>query len=73
MKTCNGIKRTNMAEAMQITKLEPVIIEVEKDGRCLSHLILFEMKYNLLFNKDEMTVDGDIRELIFEVNERNFD
>jgi hypothetical protein len=73
MKACNGIKKPTVAEAMQITRLEPVIIEVEKDGKSLSHLILFEITCNVLFNHEEMIVDGDIREVIYEVKEKNYE
>ena len=73
MKACNGIKRPTVEEAMQITRLEPVIIEAEKDGKFLSHLILFEITCNVLFNHEEMIVDGDIREIIYEIKEKNFE
>lgn len=72
MNTCNGIERPISGEAMEITRLEPVIIEVEKDGKCLSHLILFEIKCSILFDGAEMVVDGDIKETIFEMKEKNF-
>lgn len=72
MNTCNGITRPAAEEAMEITRLEPVIIEVEKDGKSLSHLILFEIKCNILFNQEEMVMDGNIKETIFEMKEKNF-
>jgi len=72
MNACNGITRPTAGEAIEITRLEPVIIEVEKDGKCLSHLILFEIKCNILFNQEEMVIDGDIKETIFEMKEKNF-
>lgn len=72
MHACNGIQRPIAREAMEITRLEPVIIEVEKDGKCLSHLILFEIKCNIGFTGQEMVVDGDIKETIYEMKEKNF-
>ena len=56
---------------MEITRLEPVVIEVEEAGKKSSHLILFELKCNLGMNMNEIVADGEIQETVYELEESN--
>ena len=73
MNACNGITEPIVDEAVEITRLEPVIIEVEEDGRVFSHLILFEFICNIDFTQTEVIVDGEIQETVFEPDKREID
>ncbi len=37
MNACNGITKQSINEAVEITRLEPVIIEVEEDNKMFPH------------------------------------
>ena len=70
MKACNGITETILDEAVEITRLEPVIIEVEEDNIISSHLILFEFICNLNFTPEEIVVNGEVQETVFQTQTR---
>ena len=70
MKACNGITETILDEAVEITRLEPVIIEVEEDNIISSHLILFEFICNLNFTPEEIVVNGEVQETVFQTQAR---
>ncbi len=70
MKACNGITEPIIDEAVEITRLEPVIIEVEEGSRVSSHLILFEMICNMNFDGQELVVNGEVQETVFDVPQR---
>ncbi|MBN1792870.1 hypothetical protein JW826_04270 [Candidatus Woesearchaeota archaeon] len=71
MKACNGNKKTPIVaktpreEGIEITRLEPVVIEVEQGEEVISHLILFEIKAKLNIEEEGLVIDGDIKETIF--------
>ena len=52
-----------------MTRLEPVVLEVEQGGELLSHLILFEIKARLNMSSEGLVVDGDIKETIYQMHE----
>ena len=70
MKACNGITETIINEAVEITRLEPVIIEVEEGNIISSHLILFEFICNLNFTPEEIVVNGEVQETVFQTQAR---
>jgi hypothetical protein len=70
MKACNGITEPILNEAVEITRLEPVIIEVEEDNIISSHLILFEFVCNLNFTPEEIVVNGEVQETVFQTQAR---
>jgi hypothetical protein len=70
MKACNGITEPILNEAVEITRLEPVIIEVEEDNITSSHLILFEFICNLNFTPEEIVVNGEVQETVFQTQTR---
>jgi len=70
MKACNGITEPILNEAVEITRLEPVIIEVEEDNIISSHLILFEFICNLNFTPEEIVVNGEVQETVFQTQTR---
>ncbi|MFH0870371.1 MAG: hypothetical protein V1866_04935 [archaeon] len=57
---------------MEITRVEPVILQMEKDGRTCSHLILFEINCRIGVTKEELVIDGDVQETIYEMREREY-
>ncbi|MBN2142242.1 hypothetical protein JW711_02830 [Candidatus Woesearchaeota archaeon] len=81
MKACNGdnktqtpknvelVARTPTNEGIEITRLEPVIIEVAQDEETFSHLILFEMNAKVNVEDEEIVVDGGIKETIYQMKE----
>jgi hypothetical protein len=78
MKACNGRKKVvestpTREEDIEIKRLEPVIIEVEQEGNVFSHLILFEVTCRINLGQEEITVDGDIKESIYEIQQKNED
>jgi hypothetical protein len=60
---------TFFEEGIEITRTEPVVLEVEQDGQILSHLILFEIKTRLAPSKEGLVIDGDIKETIYQMRE----
>ena len=63
-------KRTKkVGEEIEITRTEPVVLEVEHNGQQLSHLILFEIKTRLQPSSEGMVIDGDIKETIYQMRE----
>jgi hypothetical protein len=56
-------------EGIELTRLEPVVLEVEQGGQLLSHLILFEIKATLNMSREGLIVDGDIKETIYQMKE----
>ena len=73
MKACNGITEPILNEAVEITRLEPVIIEVEEDNITSSHLILFEFICHLSFTPEEIIVNGEVQETVFQTQAREED
>ena len=73
MKACNGITEPILEEAVEITRLEPVIIEVDEGNKISSHLILFELICRMNFDSDEMVVNGEVQETVFETQAREYD
>jgi len=65
-------RKSKPDEAMEITRVEPVILQMEKDGRVCSHLILFEINCRIGVTKEELVVDGDVQETIYEMREREY-
>lgn len=61
----------NTDNLIELTRLEPVMIEVEEAGKVSSHLIMFELKCNIGLENDEMIADGEIQETVYELEERN--
>jgi len=70
MNACNGVTDHRIDEAVEITRLEPVIIEVEEDGRVFSHLILFELICKVDFTPEEIIINGEVQETIFETEKK---
>ena len=70
MNACNGITEFDMDEAVEITRLEPVIIEVEEEGVISSHLILFELICKIDVTPTEIVVNGEVQETVFENHRR---
>jgi len=66
MKACNGNTDFGINEAVEITRLEPVIIEVGMGDCISSHLILFELICRMNFSQEEITVNGEVQETIFQ-------
>ena len=73
MKACNGITKLNINVAVEITRLEPVIIEVQEDNIISSHLILFEMICKMDINGEEIVVNGEVQETVFQTQAREFE
>ena len=71
MKACNGDYLLKNQNLMEITRLEPVIIEVEEGKKISSHLILFEMKCQVGIQSQELIAEGEIQQTIYELEERN--
>jgi hypothetical protein len=57
------------SDAVEIVKLEPVVVEVEKFGKTFSHLILFEIKARLSPSDGGLAMDGDIKQTIYQMRE----
>nr|MCK4929688.1 hypothetical protein [Nanoarchaeota archaeon] len=72
MNVCNGVTDKTVTEAVEITRLEPVIIEVEEDDRIFSHLILFELIYKLDITPEEIIINGEVQETIFESEKQEY-
>ena len=70
MNACNGVTDHKLGEAVEITRLEPVIIEVEEDGIIFSHLILFELICKVDFTPTEIIINGEVQETVFETEKR---
>jgi len=70
MKACNGNTELSIQEAIEITRLEPVIIEVEENSQISSHLILFEMICRMNFSGEELVVDGEVQETVYQTTAR---
>ena len=71
MNACNGITEFSIDEAVEITRLEPVIIEVEEEeGVISSHLILFELICKIDITPTEILVNGEVQETVFEGGKR---
>jgi len=74
MNACNGITEEFRNEAVEITRLEPVIIEVDQgDGKISSHLILFELICKVDITLEEMTIHGEVQETVFENSRREYE
>jgi hypothetical protein len=73
MNACNGITNMNINEAVEITRLEPVIIEVQEDNIISSHLILFEMICKMDISGEEIVVNGEVQETVFQTQAREFE
>ena len=56
-------------EGIELTRLEPVVLEVEREGELQSHLILFEIKATLNMDDEGLVVDGDIKETVYQMRE----
>lgn len=76
MRACNGegktpitVAETPTEEGIEITRLEPVIIEVEQEEETFSHLILFEINAKLNIEEEGLVIDGGIKETIFQMKE----
>ena len=72
MNVCDGVTDKTVTEAIEITRLEPVIIEVEEDNRIFSHLILFELIYKLDITPEEIIINGEVQETIFESEKQEY-
>lgn len=72
MNACNGIIDKTINETVEITRLEPVIIEVEEDDRISSHLILFELICKVDVTPEEIIINGEIQETIFEARKKEY-
>lgn len=73
MNACNGVTKPIIDEAVEITRLEPVIIEVEKEDGISSHLILFELICKIDVTPEEIIVNGEVQETIFEPGQRELE
>lgn len=73
MNACNGISDYQLNETIEITRLEPVIIEVEENEKISSHLIIFELIYKIDLTPEEIIVNGEVQETIFERERREID
>jgi hypothetical protein len=73
MNACNGITKPILEEAIEITRLEPVIIEVQEDNILSSHLILFEMICKMDISGEEIVVNGEVQETVFQTQAREFE
>ncbi|MBU1199309.1 MAG: hypothetical protein KKF46_04320 [Nanoarchaeota archaeon] len=74
MKACNGVTDYYLNEAVEISRLEPVVIEVEEaDGRISSHLILFELICKINLTEEEIVVNGEVQETVFQTQSREFE
>jgi hypothetical protein len=73
MNACNGITKPILQEAVEITRLEPVIIEVQEDNIISSHLILFELIAKMDINGEEIVVNGEVQETVFQTQAREFE
>jgi hypothetical protein len=73
MNACNGITKPLIDETVEITRLEPVIIEVQEDNVISSHLILFELIAKMDINGDEIVVNGEVQETVFQTQTREYE
>lgn len=73
MNACNGITEPILNEAVEITRLEPVIIEVQEDNTISSHLILFELIARMNIDNEEIVVNGEVQETLFQTQAREFE
>ena len=73
MNACNGITKPIIDETVEITRLEPVIIEVQEDNIISSHLILFEMICRMNIDNEEIVVNGEVQETVFQTQAREFE
>jgi hypothetical protein len=73
MNACNGITKPILEEAIEITRLEPVIIEVQEDNIISSHLILFELICKMDINGEEIVVNGEVQETVFQTQAREYE
>ncbi len=73
MNACNGVTTEKLVEAVEVTRLEPVMIEVEDDNKISSYLILFEMICKMDISNKEITANGEIQETVFETNAREYE
>jgi hypothetical protein len=73
MNACNGITKPILQEAVEITRLEPVIIEVQEDNIISSHLILFELIARMNIEDNEIVVNGEVQETVFQTQAREFE
>ncbi|KYK26966.1 hypothetical protein AYK26_04330 [Euryarchaeota archaeon SM23-78] len=72
MNACNGVTKPNRDEAVEITRLEPVIIEVEEEDKISSHLILFELICKVDFTPEEIIINGEVQETVFESEAKEY-
>jgi hypothetical protein len=70
MNACNGVTKEKLVEAVEVTRLEPVMIEVEEDEKISSYLILFEMICKMDITGKEIIANGEIQETVFETQAR---
>lgn len=63
------MKKKQIIDVIEISKLEPVVIEIEHSGKVFSHLILYEIKARIMPDKDGLAMDGDIKETIYQMGE----
>lgn len=73
MNACNGITKPILQEAVEITRLEPVIIEVQEDNKISSHLLLFEMICRMNVEGEEIVVNGEVQETLFQTQAREYE
>jgi hypothetical protein len=73
MNACNGITKPILEETVEITRLEPVIIEVQEDNTISSHLILFELICRMNVDNEEIVVNGEVQETVFQTQAREFE
>jgi len=67
MNACNGLQQPTIYKAVEIKRLEPVVIEVaEADGTICFHLILFELICNINCTHKEILIDGEVQETVYE-------
>ncbi len=60
---------TIFKEGIEVTRMEPVTLEVERNGQTHSHLILFEIKTRFAPSDEGLVIDGDIKETIYQMRE----
>ena len=73
MVACNGDTNNKKANQIEITRLEPVIIEMEENQKISSYLMLFEMKCNIGFKKKEMITTGEVHQTTFKMQAREWE
>ncbi|MBN2459886.1 hypothetical protein JXB28_06400 [Candidatus Woesearchaeota archaeon] len=73
MRVCNGVTKGELVEAVEVSRLEPVVIEVEENDKVSSYLILFEMICKMDITQREIIANGEIQQTIFETKRREME